>query len=518
MRVERRDVAGHARDGVGDAGDADGRAGQRRGVVALVRGGEDGERVQAAVRAPDVGRQPRAVRVEVHVLLADGGHPRPGEPRGEQVEGRSRGDEDPAPHRPQPPEQRHVGPQARVRVRVVLRVDEHARQPAEQAREQRAPGGAPLVVDDGDGRARREGEERRFAAAHEADQLDVAAGQSLGEVEARADRAAHAPRMEEQDAHALMAGARAGARARERRRRTQRQPVQRDRGAAEQAAAARLGARDRRRTRRSVRMRRADPHGEVVLDRVVRLDLQRTRAHGGQHCDVLLGGQAVEVGAEPVVADAQVPRARARAREQRELEAGGEAPVVQLRGDTDLLAVAPVPRDQARLGAGGHLAGDDECAALHAHTSRLGMRRQSLDIHLEPIVARPARANAHQSVPIGHHRHRQPEEGLSLFVFGGRGPAARPRRDQVGELDLRLEVVARGAQRHAQGLAAAVPREDEGVRRAGDADEEPAPLQDLDAPRDRVRGSAARHAPRVPGCGAQQVLSPHAVQASVRSE
>ena len=177
--------------------------------------------------ARDVLGQPRPVRREVHVLLADRDDAARGEPRRQQVEGRPRRDQDAAVEGPQPPEQRDVRPQAAERIDVVLRVDEQARQAVEQgpALGQRPRGG--------------QREEGPLATADEADHLDVAALREVaGDVERRADGAAHAPGMREQ--HADRTGRSRGAAARQPGRESERAAVRGHRERPEQAASRRL--------------------------------------------------------------------------------------------------------------------------------------------------------------------------------------------------------------------------------------------------------------------------------------
>ena len=96
LRVERRDPAAHARDGVGDALDPDAAPASAARVVALVGRGQDGEGVEAAVAA----RRSAASRGRCEwkfmcswPIVIDAGR---GEPRGEQVERRAGRDQDAA--------------------------------------------------------------------------------------------------------------------------------------------------------------------------------------------------------------------------------------------------------------------------------------------------------------------------------------------------------------------------------------------------------------------------------------
>ena len=121
------------------------------------------------------------------------------------------------------------------------------------------------------------------------------------------------------------------------------------------------------------------------------------------------------------------------------------------------------------------------------------MRGQRLDDEREPVAV-ALRPDAQQPVAAVHDPHRaEPsllQEGQSPFIHA-RGPAARG--GERGERQLGLALFLAGAERRAQRLGA-VAAQDELARVARRADHEHAPLLDLDAPSDRVCGSAGRHA------------------------
>ncbi len=136
---------------------------------------------------------------------------------------------------------RDVGPQAGERIDVVLGVDEQARQAVEQT----------LALEHARGHPGREGEERPLAAAHEADQLDVAGLREMaGDGQRGPDRPAHAPGVGEQDAHRAVAACRAPAR--EQGGGSERRAVDGHRERPEQAASQRLGRHGRQGTRVAV--------------------------------------------------------------------------------------------------------------------------------------------------------------------------------------------------------------------------------------------------------------------------
>ncbi len=200
---------------------------------------EHGQRVEPAVVAADVGRQPRAVRAEVQVLLPDHGHRRVREPGGEQVQRRAGGD------------QRAAAQRAQAAQRA-------ARRSTGCTTGRRSPRGGSAGSAAGRAAARRpagarrsssartrtpsgQREERPLAAAQHAHDLDlVRLRERAGERERRADRAAEAPGVGEQEADGPGVRRAAAAAARDQGERAEDGAVQRDRGRAEQAAPAGL--------------------------------------------------------------------------------------------------------------------------------------------------------------------------------------------------------------------------------------------------------------------------------------
>jgi hypothetical protein len=159
---------------------------------------EHDDGVERAVAPADLAPQARPVLPERRVL---GRHQRgrAADPRHEQVERRPRADEHVRARRPQAPHELHVGPQRGPAAGPLAREEQRARHPAQQARD--GTGRArPAVVGDRDGDARREREERLLARSPQAHDLDlVPPGERAGDVEHRADRAAHPPRVDDQD-------------------------------------------------------------------------------------------------------------------------------------------------------------------------------------------------------------------------------------------------------------------------------------------------------------------------------
>ena len=235
--------AGQRRERVRDADEAGGRAGQQRAVVALVARGEHGEGVEPAVVAADLPRDPRQVRAEVHVLLADDGERPRSRPRGEQVEAGPRGDQHAAAQAAQPAGELQVGVRAAV--------GEADGRRGGRARSAAGSGsGAPARRGRGRGGGRRARSRSRRAgtakngASRPRYRLMISTGRGgrelLGQAQRGADRPAHAVGVAEQDVHAARArrrpaAASAGARPAPR-------PGRRWRGAARARAAAASGA------------------------------------------------------------------------------------------------------------------------------------------------------------------------------------------------------------------------------------------------------------------------------------
>ena len=245
-----------------------------------------------------------------------------------------------------------------------------------------------------------------------------------------------------------------------------------------------------------------DPDRQVVLDGVERPPLEAARDVRGERDDVLLAGQAVVVRADPPLAEPQVPDALAV--EPLERQARREAAAGDRRVDGHLDAVAAMARDErgrvgprrgvARpAGAAGSAPGaaSPDTASTPSSTrtaARLGVRRQRLRDDRERAAAGFG-PHAHQPARTRRDPHRA--EADVRREPQRRRPPARP--GERGERQLGLALALRRAERRTQRLGAVAAQHELGCV-AGRADHEHAPLLDLDAPSDRVCGSAGRHA------------------------
>ena len=201
---------------------------------------------------------------------------------------------------------------------------------------------------------------------------------------------------------------------------------------------------------------------------------------------------------DPALSQPQVPHTWAG--EPRQVEPRAEAAVLHLGVSADLAAVAAVARDEPRAGGVGRVALDEQRAILDAHPIGLGVRRQRADLDAEA-------PRLHADEPAGADGDGR-RGGVALRPTR---PDARAVGGELGQLDLRLGAVHGDAQ-----LRAVAAQRQLGAR-AGEGDEEPPPLLDLDAPCDRVSGSAGRHRALAYRRSAQQLWSPQAVQAIVTS-
>ena len=130
--------------------------------------------------------------------------PGPARAAARKLKRRSRADDDPAAHPPQAPEQQHVGPEAAPRVREVVRMNEHAREPPQDAREQSPPARAPAAGRRSCSTGTPSAAARRTArrAADDAHELDVVVlGERGDEADRGPHRAAHAVGVQQQHAH-----------------------------------------------------------------------------------------------------------------------------------------------------------------------------------------------------------------------------------------------------------------------------------------------------------------------------
>ena len=309
--------------------------------------------------------------VEVHVLLGDGDGALGRERGGEQVEAGPRADQHAALHGAEAPQQLEVGAEAGPRVGEVLGVHEQARQPAPAL---------ALIVDRGDLDAVREREERLAAPSHDAHDLDRAAAlrQRLREAQRRPHRAAHAPRMQHDDADVApirrTAAAPQGGE-------PEREPVHEDRGRAEHAAREPgLGLLVRRRAGRRVGPADLRAHRDVVLGGVVRPQPPPADLDRGELGRLTPVGDPVEVGAEPVLApvrdEPQAPDVGLSAgkRQLGEVEARGEAPVLELCRHGHLLPVVAAGEEVRRSRLRLDRALDTQRAVVHAHARDLRVR------------------------------------------------------------------------------------------------------------------------------------------------
>ena len=142
---------------------------------------------------------------------------------------------------------------------------------------------------------------------------------------------------------------------------------------------------DRRRARRR-RRRPADADREVVLDRVVRPQLEPAGARArGTTTTSFLPGRPSRCVADPAVAEPQVPHARRGRAGRASSRALKRAVAPRSASSADLAAVAAVARDEPRAGGVGRGLARDAAARRprRARASRLGVRRQR---------ARPRRA------------------------------------------------------------------------------------------------------------------------------
>src|SRR5918996_5288760 len=199
----RLEVGRRAADlgGVGDADERDIPV-EELLVLVLVLVGEHRDGAELPVAPSD--RAPEGTRVvaQVHVLLADRDQPGRREVRGDQVEARTRPDEE-ALLPPQLAHELKVDPEVADARRAVGGVNEHARttrqEPTHEAEPLRRRAGS-LIVERGHLHARWELEERLVHATHDAQDLDVVRAGEMGrEVVGGADRAPDAPRAPEQD-------------------------------------------------------------------------------------------------------------------------------------------------------------------------------------------------------------------------------------------------------------------------------------------------------------------------------
>ena len=308
-------------------------------------------------------------------------HAGAGEARGEQVERRPRRDQHAAADRAQAAQQRDVRAQARVRVGVVLRVDQDAREAGEQPPPAPCAGRRPRTRRRPSGKGKNGASRRRIMLISSTSRPGASPSARLKLVRTVPPSPYACSSRIQTFASAV---ARAGA-------------------AAPRPARARRGARRRRGRRAGAggatprpgppaspagpRKRLGDADREVVLDGVVRPQLEPARAVRREDDDVLLAGQAVEMGADAPVAEPQVPDAGAR--ERRELEPRAEAPVVQLGGHGDL-ASSPRWRATRRASASPESSpSTTQRAVLDAHAPRLGVRRQRLQHDGQRAAGRP---------------------------------------------------------------------------------------------------------------------------------
>ena len=331
LRVELRGAGAERLDRVRQALDPR-RPGQLARVVLAVALGQDRERVERSVAAADRGRERRPVRVEVHVLLRDHDRPGRGDRLGQQRPGGPRRDDDVAARRAQPPHELEVGPDARRRIRVVLRMHEQARQPHEQPLDPAPPLGR-AVVEARHAHPGREGEERLAPQPPDRDQLDlVALAEVAREVERGAHRAAHRVRVREDDAHRGRPAGRRAARRRQPPHGGERDPVQRDRRLAEDPAAARdeLALVVRRLLGHP---RRPDLHGQQLALDEPRARLARALPVRRQQHDLLLPAHAVAGPPHPRVARPQLPGPVALMQQRREVDPRPRAVVLDALPD-----------------------------------------------------------------------------------------------------------------------------------------------------------------------------------------
>ena len=187
------------------------------------------------------------------------------------------------------------------------------------------------------------------------------------------------------------------------------------------------------------RARLGDADREVVLDRVVRPQLEPAGAVRREDDDVLLAGQPVEVGADAPVAEPQVPDAGAR--ERRELEPRAEAPAVAARR-----ARRPRRRrrDAARPGAPRR---SPEQLALD-HAARRPRRARAAP---RRAAAAASTTTASRAACVACARTRSTPDGPATIAdrrelngagppLGSDAPGARAGGGEVGERDLALQL------------------------------------------------------------------------------
>ena len=265
----------------------------------------------------------------------------------------------------------------------------------------------------------------------------------------------------------------------------QRQPVHEDRGRPEQPPGQRrlglAGLLDGLVLAAGLRA-----HRDVVLDRVVGPDAAPADLGGGVLARLVAVGDAVEVGAEAVALardlEPQVPDVAlvAREREVGQVEVGAEAPGGHVRGRHDLHRVAAAAGEQEggllRLGRDGAL--DVQRRVLDVQAGDLGVRRQRLGLDGQRAALRARDGEAIDALRGAEH------DGLvDLRSTGGGIELLRGRSaslgHQRGEIDLPV------------------------------ADDEPPPLDDLDAAGHATRVLGHRVLPRLPGPHPRAARAPH---------
>ena len=261
--------------------------------------------------------------------------------------------------------------------------------------------------------------------------------------------------MEQQDADRRSAGV--GARARQRGDERERGAVHGDGEAAEQPPAARLGAgHDRRGSGLGVRPARAD--GEVVLDRVVRPQLETARAlragrrrspscRGGRRGACRPGGRRAAGPRRPRARARRARAARGSGRPSRSAGTAASAPSARWRATRR----AAVARDASPS--------TTQRAVLDPHALGLRVRRQRLDRDRD---RRPVRARPHAQQPVGPGDDRDGARAASAPAASAGAPGARAGGGEVRERDLRSRLgrraAARAAARRRRGSAPARPR------------------------------------------------------------
>ena len=207
---------------------------------------------------------------------------------------------------------------------------------------------------------------------------------------------------------------------------------------------------------------------------------------GGVLARLVAVGDAVEVGAEAVALardlEPQVPDVAlvAREREVGEVEVGAKRPARHVRGRHDLHRVAAAAREQEggllRLGRDGAL--DVQRRAVDVQARDLGVRRQRLGLDGQRAALRARDGEAIDALRGAEH------DGLvDLRSTGGGVELLRGRSASVGhqrgEIDLPV------------------------------ADDEPPPLDDLDAAGHATRVLGHRVLPRLPGPHPRAARAPH---------